>query len=498
MRQPQSAPDYWKYISEAGTEPYDFFRKSELAEVKEFVRKANDGYLHWDKVRRYPMPAGIHPIEMWGTIALSRSSQFRKVELSRHPEVLFRYWTPPQQQEWLHRIDQDAGGFIGSRSKTVPRDGEDRFLYNSLMEEAIASSQLEGASTTRAVAKRLLRSGRRPRDKHEQMILNNYNAILELRDCKDVELTPELLCHIQEVITHKTLSNADAAGRFRNEQDDAVCVVDARTDEVIYSPPSVSSIDWRIKELCDFANERSKPFIHPVIKAIILHFMLGFIHPFVDGNGRTARAIFYWFMLKSGYWIFEFLPISRIVLDAPAKYVRAYLYSENDNGDLTYFIQYHLRLIERAVREMIEYFERQQAFLHHASQMIQGFDLNHRQLSAANYAIQHPHSYLTFKEHSVVHNVALATARSDLNGLEEAGVLVKKKYGKSWAFVPAEGFRGGVAAFRSVRKKAARAEVAITKQVDPPAQQPMPPESKKTDPQFPLLFPDLDAADPNN
>ena len=116
----------------------------------------------------------------------------------------------------------------------------------------------------------------------------------------------------------------------------------------------------RRRNLAAFANTNANPFIHPVIKAIALHFAIGFVHPFVDGNGRTARAIFYWYMLKEGYAAFEYLPISRILIRAPMNYARAYLYTETDDGDLTYFNHYQLQAILRAISSLHEYFERKE------------------------------------------------------------------------------------------------------------------------------------------
>ncbi len=170
-------------------------------------------------------------------------------------------------------------------------------------------------------------------------------------------------------------------------------------------------------------------------------------------------------MLKSGYWIFEFLPISRIVLDAPAKYARAYLYSESDSGDVTYFIFYHLRIIERAVREMIAYFQRQQDCMQRVSEFVARHDLNHRQLAAANYAIQHPNSAQSFKEHANVHNIVLATSRNDLLGLERLGILERRKYGKTIAFVASAVMRNQlkVGAFCTVHRKRPPNAIAITK-----------------------------------
>lgn len=417
-------------------------------DVTELVHHVNHEYRHWDRVRHYKLPPDLKAEELWYAIMLSRATQFQTLPLL---DDKLRYWCPSRHQEWLHFIDRGAGGLIDtSRADT------DRFVINSLMEEAIASSKLEGASTTRVVAKEMLRTNRKPRDKHEQMIVNNYNAILEIRELKNEMLTPKMLCHIHEIITEKTLDNPEAAGRFKNASDHPVEVVDTTTNEVLFKPPSHNYTEYLIDELCDFANATQNGFIHPVVKAIALHFAIGYIHPFVDGNGRTARAIFYWFMLKSGYWIFEYLPISRIVLDSPGRYVRAYLYAETDGLDLTYFIHYHLRIVVRAVKEVHEWLLNQKLLTAKAKEAVSRIDgLNHRQAAVAYEAIHHPNKRFTIKLHAGAHQIATATARADLFGLEEKGVLQKKRIGREWVFFAAaeiaEGLESG--AFRPVSEK---------------------------------------------
>ena len=94
------------------------------------------------------------------------------------------------------------------------------------------------------------------------------------------------------------------------------------TGEVAHEPPSYEKIPEIINQLCDFAN-KDDTFIHPIIKAIIIHFLISFLHPFVDGNGRTARSLFYWYMLKKGYWMREFLSISRIIYKKKNLYEKA-------------------------------------------------------------------------------------------------------------------------------------------------------------------------------
>jgi Fic family protein len=439
----------------SGESIQSFLKKMGRPDVAELVQRMNHEYMHWDKVKHQPIPDDLTHEELWTAVALVRAPQFQELPLTLPGNRHLRFWAPPRHQGWLHVIDQDAGGLIGSRSKVVPQDDDDRFLFNSLMEEAIASSQLEGASTTRPIAKEMLRTKRKPRNRHEQMILNNYNAILEIRDMKHDPLTPEMLCKIQEVITDKTLDNPDAAGRFKNASDPPVEVIDTRTEEVLHTAPNYHDAELMIVEVCKFANTNQRTFIHPVIKAIVLHFMIAYIHPFLDGNGRTARAVFYWYMLKSGYWIFEYLPISRIVLDSMVSYGKAYLYTETDDFDLTYFTHYNLKIIDRAVREMHEYFSQQQSLMHQARKAVDKLGMNHRQANIAHEAIRDPNTSFTIKQHAGTHAIAPATARADLFGLEECGILTKRLVDRKFVFSPASHLKKRLrkGAFREVPSK---------------------------------------------
>jgi len=81
-------------------------------------------------------------------------------------------------------------------------------------------------------------------------------------------------------------------------------------------------------------------------------------HPFEDGNGRTARALFYWSMLRHGYRLTEFLSISSLLNRAPGRYGRAFLYTETDGLDAAYFVLNQLRIILRAIDELHAYLAR--------------------------------------------------------------------------------------------------------------------------------------------
>jgi len=417
----------WLNEKSTGVAPADFFAELARPAVAEFVRKMNDNCVHWDKLRFQAMPNDISPRMAWAAICLSRSSQLQKLPLSFTDKRKFSYWLPPQHLEWISIIDQKAGGHLGTGYPDSIPENDEHYLYSSLMEEAIASSQLEGASTTREVAKEMLRTNRKPKSEAEQMIVNNYKAIQDIRYLKKDPLSPAMLCHLQELLTFKTLKDPSAAGRFRNA-DESVRVEDVRTGECLHDPPHADSIAARIQEICEFANTRSKPFVHPVVKAMALHFMLGFIHPFVDGNGRTARAVFYWHMLKHNYWLFEYLPISRVIVHAPAKYARAYLFTETDNGNLAYFNHYHLRVMMKALADLHAYLEGQQRQLKRAEQFLDLYPgLNLRQRTLIQQALKHPKAKYTVREHQGKFHVTYNTARSDLAKLENVGLLVKTK-----------------------------------------------------------------------
>ncbi len=315
MHIPQTPPNVWSSI----TPDAQWLRRLRDADVVDFVRRSNDGYIHWDKLRFYKsLPENFDAAAAWAAITMSRFSQYQQLPVQfANKDSRVVYWIPPQQLQWLHEIDQQAGGSLGSSSIHVGANDsdKDKYLINALMEEAIASSQLEGAVTTRKLAKQMLREGRQPRSKAERMIFNNYRAIQKIRECRQDRLTPELIKELHSILTTDTLNLADI-GKFRQAEDNVV-VEDSYSDDTLHYPPPAESVEERIQELCQFANQKSKPFVHPVIKAIVLHFAIGYVHPFVDGNGRAARAMFYWYMLREGYWLFEFLPISRLFFRAP-------------------------------------------------------------------------------------------------------------------------------------------------------------------------------------
>ena len=378
------------------------------------ISKINDEYYYWDNVK-YRTPKGIVPEDFWAAIKYLRRSNYKLYPFYTCELSLFE---TNKMQEILHNIDMNFGGVLAS-SSIIPDKNKQYYLLSSIMEEAIASSQMEGASTTRKVAKEMLRKQAKPKDKSQQMILNNYNTIRYLSAHKNQGLTPELLLDIHKKITENTLDNPEDEGRFRT--DNNIHVMNVMTGEVAHDPPSYEQIEDSIIQLCIFINE-DKTFIHPIIKAIILHFMISYLHPFVDGNGRTARSLFYWYMLKKGYWLTEYLSISRIIYKSKGQYEKSFLYTEHDDFDLGYFVNYNLKVFNEAFNELKVYLERKAkenaAILEYR---IPG--LNERQIQIVKICAEKPTSMFTSKDLETRFNVSVKTIRSDLEGLVSVGLM---------------------------------------------------------------------------
>ena len=398
----------------------------------------NGKYLPWDKLFRLDPPTGLHHDEWWLAIKLARKPFLREVLLKDAHGKPFVYALPDHVLEMLHQIDSKARGSIELPAVITNKETRERYIVKSLIEEAITSSQLEGASTTRQVASDMIVSGRKPRDKSEQMISNNYKAISSIRRIKNELLTPEIVLDLHKILTKETLDDPDAAGRLQEPGDLRVHVADNKTQKILHQPPPADQLTNRLEEMCNFANgvNGSESFIHPVIRAITLHFWLAYDHPFVDGNGRTARALFYWSMLSQEYWLFEFVSISRILKESPSKYGKSYLYTETDDNDMTYYIIYQLEVIMRAVSDLWVYLERKVKEAHDfEKQLKEDSHFNHRQLALLNHATHHPGAEYSIKSHQESNNVAYATARADLLDLNNKGLLIMQRRGKKQIFI---------------------------------------------------------------
>lgn len=402
--------------------------------------EVNGVYEHWDHLRHLQPPEGLTSEEWWLGIHFARMSFSRNIPLLDKTQSPFKVVTTSSIQRKLHFLDREAAGAIlgAETSDQVQK----RHVMRTLIEEAMTSSQLEGASTTTQIAKEMLSSGRPPRDRSEQMIFNNFAMMQAMQRWQERPITPQAIFEIHRLLMIDAIDDPLQVGRFRTGEDNVIVQDRGDPNIVLHIPPPAEELPERLQRLCDFANDSTNgDFLHPVVRAIAIHFQIGYDHPFCDGNGRTARALFYWSMLRSGYWLTRYISISSILKKAPGQYVKAYLHTETDNSDLTYFVAHQLDVIEKAVGSFREYLARKRSERRQAEELLRpssplGHQLNHRQRELLLHAIRKPDDVFDIAAHRANHRISYPTARSDLLTLEHLGLLTKKRKGKGFAFAP--------------------------------------------------------------
>lgn len=399
-------------------------------------------YEHWDQLRHLTPPEGLTPEEWWLGIKMARRGLRQEMPLKEKTGNPFAVVLSDSVQRKLFLIGRDAAGALRGQDATQSEVTREHYLVRSLMEEAMTSSQLEGAATTTQVAKDMLRSGREPRDYGERMIYNNYVAMRELKKWRQEPLTPAAIFEIHRKLTDGTLDDDGCAGRFRLPSEDIV--IEDETGRVLHVPPPARELEWRMQSLCDFANQSDdgEHFVHPVVRAILIHFQIGYDHPFVDGNGRTARTLFYWSLLRSGFWMAEYLSISSILKRAPAQYMRSYLYTETDEGDATYFLAHQLDALLEAIDGVHRYIMRKQKEQSAAAALLKpgsplALQINHRQRGLLLNALKNPGKVFTIEMHRRSHGTSYQTARADLLSLTDGGFLQQFREGKAFVFASA-------------------------------------------------------------
>ncbi|AIY19852.1 Fic family protein [Pimelobacter simplex] len=427
MRRPAPAPSDGP-DSAVWESPADFLRA--FADHED----TDPRYLAWDDFRFRREPGALTVEQQWSLVRFRRRSTARALpQLVDEHGHAFSYVLADEVLQLIDHIRGAASGEITIADEVTHTGSRNRYIVSSLIEEAITSSQLEGAATSRMVAKEMLTSGRSPRTRDERMIVNNFRAMQQVREWRSDDITPDRIRELHRIVTDGTLDDPAAAGRLQVPDEDRVAVWSPQ-GELLHSPPPATQLPERLERLCQFANgpRPGEPYLPPLLRAVAVHFMTGHDHYFEDGNGRTARALFYWVMLREGFWLTEYLSISRLLKAAPSQYARSYLLTETDDGDLTHFFIYNLGTVRRAIEALHEHLARKSAELRKvkAAMDARHGEFNHRQLTALEHALRNPSAVFTVHSHATTHHVSGESARKDLADLAHRGYFVQRRSSK--------------------------------------------------------------------
>lgn len=435
MKMPKVPPDTSKWLDSLT----NFSSEKRHAFLKMLQNSDNTHeYLHWDTYR-FKVPVNeFSAEENWAAVKISRSSLKKLLPFypEKGTEKVFSYARPDCVLSMLRKIDLRSGGTVSTGEERIGKEDGQKFLTRSVVEEPFSSSVLEGAATTRVKAKAMIDEEVLPDTVDDRMVINNYHAMQFIKEKIHEPLTPEIILQCHEIITQGTLERSEMSGKLRDNND---VVVGDDFGEVFHNPPDYMELQQRLIKLCDFANlpeNESYPYIHPIIRAIILHFILAYDHPFVDGNGRTARAIFYWSVLKSGYWMMEYLSISKVIKESPTKYGRAFLYTETDENDVTYFIIHQLSVIDKAIFELENYLEEKKAAYKRDEILFDDKSINHRQKDVLRSMVRSQIRSVSISKHAKDHKVSYITSRKDLEQLWDLDWVSKTIVGRKGFYAP--------------------------------------------------------------
>jgi len=410
-------------------------------------------YLPFDELRHRTRPDSVSENAWWFAHKAARSIAATTIPLpipGANPTLV----RTDTLLESITYIERTCAGQLGTPEHALGATDPQRFVISALREEAIQSSLLEGAATTRREAQEMLRTQRAPRTHGERMVANNYAGIRWIREHQTAAVTPDAIRTLHSVLTEGTLDDADV-GRVQTPDETRVSVRSWLDDTVLHHPPPAERIPEQLSQLCAFAmEEQPGPWLHPVERAILVHFWFAWLHPFVDGNGRTARALFYWVMLKKGFWFTEYVTLSRRLRKAPAQYARAFLHTEMDEYDLTYFVLHQLKAFRAAVDDAREYVQRKATTLRQAESRLRlAGVLNGRQMALIQHARTHTTPEYTIASHQHSHGVSYPTARSDLYDLRDKALLRSFKRSRKLVFVPVDALDDAIAAAVAVAQR---------------------------------------------
>ena len=301
---------------------------------------------------------------------------------------------------------------------------QSRRQKEALIRQAHHTTRIEGAQLTIEQVRDLVDDKpvvARERDIQEVRNYLNVAAFIdEIHDDPGMELDLRTIRHIHYLIL-EGLEDGYEAGEFRKIQN---YVQNSKTKKIIYTPPSALEVPILMLELVDWLRSDEANRMSPLLKAGIAHYQLVAIHPFLDGNGRTARALVNLILYHAGYDIKRLFSLEEYYDANPAGYYGA-LQSVRTIGKLTIWLEYFTAGIAeemQKIKELVLRHSRDRALRDKIGQV----KLSPRQLEILSYVEKH--GQITNRELQALAQLSHVSAHKELTILVDRGVL--KKVGK--------------------------------------------------------------------
>lgn len=390
-----------------------------------WLKYTHERYLNSEEIKRRLFGSGLTSgwNELWQRIYINRKRQAVPVFL---PSIDMKFWYFPSDSLQKKIIEIERFGVM-LYDKIVHASFKSSFLADAAIEEAITSAIYEGANTTRAQAKQLIESGKRPATKDDWMLLNNFEAMNWIKDHRGESLTSDLILKIHQIVSKNTLDGADAnyCGKFR---DDRVFVRNA-SGEAVHEGVSYLKVPQAVEEAINVTTNNPR-YLHPLIKGTLLHYLIAYIHPFFDGNGRTARTLFYFKSMKHNLKFVELLSISAHLKNSGNMYERVFEVIKNHDWDLTYFIDHCLESLLAALKIV----DGKVSYLVSIHSIRDTFGLNENQIGLLQRLALNKYRSVSIESYADEIGKSREIARKELKSLVANKLLVERKTGKKFVY----------------------------------------------------------------
>ena len=174
------------------------------------------------------------------------------------------------------------------------------------------------------------------RERDIQEVLNYRNVLRFIESYDKKMITEDTTRRIHEMTTSRILAE-EAAGAYRKSQ---VVVKNSQTGEITFRPPPAIEIQFLIKDFFEWVNANTADELHTVLKAGLIHYEIVRVHPFLDGNGRVARALATLVLFLDGYDIKRFFSLEEFYDRDPMHYYDALQSVGLAGGNTTHWLEY--------------------------------------------------------------------------------------------------------------------------------------------------------------
>ena len=386
-------------------------------------------WLNYTQRRYLTLDEIKHRVKQQGTAESEWINLKKEIVTSRKTGSITLFFKSIEPKFWFYPAD-----VILKKIDEIERIGKDlyeqinkqatfktEFLLDSAIEEAITSAIYEGAHSTRAQAEQLIASGERPKNKDEWMLMNNFRAMKWVKDNQSSSLTKNVILQLHKIVTENTLDGDDInfQGKFRN-------------DKVFVGPHEGiehSKVEQAIDDMISISTNNPRYF-HPLLKGILIHYFISYVHPFFDGNGRTARALFYFKSIKNQLNYVELLSVSAYLRTHGKQYEKSFEKVKDNEFDLTYFLDFCLDSISSALKEVA----RKVNYLLRMTDLKERFNLSQTQVGLMQRMALHKFRTVDIEGYAQQISKSREFARQELKSLLDHNLVSEIKMSKKLVY----------------------------------------------------------------